>query len=155
MDYREMRRCDRQLDEGESIRILNETFWGLLSLSDELNHPYGVILSHALKDNKLYFHSSNEGYKIDLINNNPKCCYVVTLNPELIVKEGTVKYESVCAFGNIKIAEGREKADGYIVFNDRYLSDEPELIKKLMKNGFKKSHILIMTIEHMTAKYND
>jgi len=155
MEYREMRRRDRQLANEESVRILNETFWGTLSLSDENNRPYGVMICHAYEDNKLYFHCATDGFKLDIIEKNPQCCFVVTLNPKFIKMKATIKYESVCAFGTIKIADAAEKGKGYRIFNKRYLGDVPEIITANMKTGAKKSHVLIMTIDHMTGKHND
>lgn len=58
-----MRRADRQLTDEETIRLFQTVEYGVLSVIDENNMPYGVPMSFALCDDVLYFHRSAAGRK--------------------------------------------------------------------------------------------
>jgi len=58
-----MRRADRQLTNEETIRLFQEAEYGVLSVIDENNMPYGVPMSFALSNNAIYLHCSAAGGK--------------------------------------------------------------------------------------------
>ena len=57
---REMRRKDRQLAPKEAEEILLTGKYGILSIICEDGCPYGLPLSYAYGDGKLYFHHTSE-----------------------------------------------------------------------------------------------
>lgn len=58
-----MRRSDRQLTDEETLQLFRNAEYGVLSVTDENNMPYGVPMSFALSDNVIYFHCSAAGGK--------------------------------------------------------------------------------------------
>ncbi|HWR07472.1 pyridoxamine 5'-phosphate oxidase family protein [Sporomusa sp.] len=51
-----MRLTKQELDSERIRKILETTFYGVLSTVSEDGMPYGVPLNHVLENNKLYFH---------------------------------------------------------------------------------------------------
>ena len=45
-----MRRSDRQLTDEETLQLFRDAEYGVLSVTDENNMPYGVPMSFALSD---------------------------------------------------------------------------------------------------------
>lgn len=70
--FREMRRKRQLLTDSECEDILNNGTSGVLAVSGDNGYPYTVPLSYVYDNNRIYFHSANEGHKIDAVKRNPK-----------------------------------------------------------------------------------
>ncbi len=70
MNYPKMRRKERQLPAYDAVRINNDAKNAGLPLSLD-NMPCGVPLSPVFHENTLYFHCAHDGFKIDIIKDNP------------------------------------------------------------------------------------
>ena len=68
-----MRRKRQELAPERCIEILQNGTAGVLSVMGDDGYPYGVPLSYAYKDGKIYFHSAVEGHKIDALRKEEKC----------------------------------------------------------------------------------
>jgi nitroimidazol reductase NimA-like FMN-containing flavoprotein (pyridoxamine 5'-phosphate oxidase superfamily) len=57
----------------------------------------------------LYFHSANEGRKIECIESNPNVCFTIAISDPFVTGEKAcnygMKYRSVVGYGNIRIVE--------------------------------------------------
>ena len=106
-----MRRTDRQLTNEETLRLFHEAEYGVLSLIDEDNVPYGVPMSFALCDNVIYFHCSAAGGKrISGIRHDPNACFTVIEHTKLLPQQFATLYMSGIAYGTIEIvADETEK----------------------------------------------
>lgn len=95
-----MRRTDRKLSKDEIMPILTNEKYGILSSIGENGYPYGVPISYIFVEQKLYFHcAAGVGSKLKNIKNNPKVCFTVVGNTEVIPSKFGTKYESVIVFG--------------------------------------------------------
>ena len=97
-----MRRADRQLDENEIQRILQDNTYGVLSTIGTDGFPYGIPLTYIYEDERIYFHSAPEGHKLDNIDYCNKTSFCVIGNTELLPEQSSTKYECVIAFGDIQ-----------------------------------------------------
>lgn len=102
-----MRRKDRQISKEETLKILEEGEYGVLSLGTA--EPYGVPLSYCILNNSIYFHCALEGRKLDMIRQNPKVSFCVVDNTEVVPEKFTTKFESCILQGNASEATGEEK----------------------------------------------
>ena len=73
----EMRRKDRAITQAEAMEFLQQAEVGYLSLAVE-NTPYVVPLNFVVMDNNIYFHAATTGRKLDMLDQNPKCCFLVS-----------------------------------------------------------------------------
>jgi uncharacterized protein len=66
-------------------------------------------LSFACKDGKLFFHTGRRGLKMDLLRRNPRVCFEMTVDVEVLPGETAckwnMKYYSVIGFGTARIEE--------------------------------------------------
>lgn len=116
---REMRRKDRLLTEEETIKILKEGEYGILSLIGDEGCPYGVPVNFVFLDNVVYIHCvAAEGHKRDAIGKNPKVCFTTVSSTEVQPAQFGTKYKSAMVFGTayfVAIDEEKKKAlDGII-----------------------------------------
>ena len=106
MNFREMRRNDRQMTEEQAIEILKEQKWGVLAVCGDSGYPYGVPMNYGYVDEKIYMHSTSaESHKVDAIRRNEKVCLTIVEKEELDVVEYTTHYRSVIVFGKARILD--------------------------------------------------
>jgi hypothetical protein len=88
-------------------KILGEEDVGCLCLSRN-GEPYGVPVSYAFIKNRIVFHSSLKGRKLDFIRKNKRVCFVVSRHPDRAKphhpeKGCKYRYESVVCSGKAVI----------------------------------------------------
>lgn len=121
---REMRRADRVLDQESALKILQEGEYGILATVDAGGQPYGVPLSHAVKDSSIYFHSTNTGgSKYDNILNNKRVSFTVVGNTQVLPDKFGTLYESVIACGEAAlVADENERLSAFRELLGKYCS---------------------------------
>lgn len=106
MNFREMRRGDRQMTEEQAIEIIKTQKWGVLSVCGDEGYPYGVPMNYSYVDGKIYMHSTSaESHKVDAIRRNEKVCLTIVEQQELDINEYTTHYRSVIIFGKARILD--------------------------------------------------
>jgi len=108
-----MRRKDREiLDEQFIEKVLKDSIYGNLGLCDD-GAPYVVPMNYVWSDNKIWLHCASEGRKLDIIRTNPKVCFQVSVETELVTSENPCSYgmfySSVMIFGIASIIEEHEE----------------------------------------------
>lgn len=124
-----MRRKDRELCSTDEIEdVLRCGKIAQVAFIDN-NQPYIVTMNYGYinSDNeiKLYFHSANEGRKIDCINNNPDVCFTIAICDPFVAGEKAcnygMKYRSVVGYGKIRIVDDmNEKIAGLNLLMNQY-----------------------------------
>lgn len=135
--FKEMRRTDRQLTEEETMQILQDNQYGVLSTVSMDGYPYGVPMSYAYTNGKIYFHGTNaNGLKKENIEHSSKVCFTVVGNTEVLPPKFSTKYESVIAFGQIKISEDTQDVLRKLIqkYSPEYLENGEKYISTAMKN---------------------
>jgi len=132
-----VRRKDLEItDRAEIDRILEKALVCRLGLSVD-GEPYVVPLAFGYDGKSLYFHSAREGRKIDMIRANPRVCFEVDMDHEVVKREGsctwTIKYNSVIGFGKaVMIEEGEAKAAALNVLMRHYGGEEYAVGEKML-----------------------
>ncbi len=149
-----MRRADRQLTDEETIRLFQEAEYGVLSVIDENNMPYGVPMSFALSDNAIYFHcSAAGGKKTSSIKHCRNASFTVTDHTQLLPQQFATLYMSGIAYGTIDIVQEKvEKRKGIEAILHKYSPDYIEKGMKYIDGAFDKIYVLKFEIENMTGK---
>lgn|SRR5574344_94167 len=152
--FREMRRKKQLMADDASIAVLNKMTSGVLSLAGDDGYPYGVPMSYAYNEGKIYFHCALSGHKIDAIRNNRKASFTVIGQDKIVPEKFTTYYISVIAFGTMDIIDDEEeKLKAIKLIADKYSPDvDAENYNKEIASAFGRMHILELTIEHITGK---
>lgn len=149
--FTEMRRKDRQLSEEETKQILREGKYGVLSTVGENGYPYGVPLNYAYENGKIYFHGTAEGgLKTANIRFNPKASFTVVGKTELPPGKFATKYESIIAFGTVRVVENKKEVLEKKL--RKYSADFMESGEKYAKAMLEKVSVYELNIEHLTGK---
>jgi len=117
-----MRRKDREIVDEQFIeKVLNDSVYGALGLCDD-GAPYVVPMNFAWSENKIWLHCATEGRKLEIIRANPKVCFQVSAETEMVTADNPcgygMYYSSVMIFGIasiIEVHEEKSKALGKIM----------------------------------------
>lgn len=150
--FKEMRRKDRVLEITETLEILKNCDYGILSTIDKNGYPYGVPLSYVYIDNSIYFHSATEGNKLDNILNNNKVSFCVVGKTSILPDKFSTKYESVILFGKASEVINDEKNKALLEILNKYSPDFIEQGKTYIQNAGAKTKVIKITIVHITGK---
>lgn len=147
-----MRRFRQQLPAEECYEILRHNTSGTLALCGNNMRPYAVPFSHAVDGERLIFHCAKEGYKLDLMRENPYASFCVIDQDEVHPESFTTYFRSVIVSGRIRIIEDAEdRLSAARIIGRRCNPDEKALTEELAK-GFSRVVMLEMTISQITGK---
>ena len=152
--FRPLRRIKQQLTQEECVSVLKNEVRGVLSVLGDDDYPYGMPINYYYSEdeNKIYFHGSREGHKIDSIKKHDKVSFCVYDKGFQVEGKRGLDYKSVIVFGKIKILEDREhtldiciKLSEHFNFGKEYIEDEIQKFAKFVM-------VLELTPEHICGK---
>lgn len=151
MVFRPTRRTDRVMEQPEEL--LSQCNWGVLSVIGEQGYPYGVPVNYGYSDGKIYIHSTNaNSHKLNAIRENPKVCFTVVGQHEIIEEELTTQYSSVVLFGTARIIT--EDAEKRLAAERMMYVLAPAVEKRAVTEcGMMKNVVMIeITPDHISGK---
>jgi uncharacterized protein len=88
-----MRRSEKEITDYQEIAaIMEKAAVCRIALVDG-DQPYVIPVNFVVKDNYLYFHSSRQGRKIDILRKNNRVCFEIDLD------FATVRGDTPCSWG--------------------------------------------------------
>ena len=153
--FRPMRRFKQQLSDSDCIQVLKNEMRGVLAVIGDDDYPYTIPLSfyYLQDDNKIYFHGSREGHKIDAIKKCDKASFCVFSNGVKVSDRIGLDVKSVIVFGRIKILEDREKTIDVCKKLSEKFNFGKEYIEDELKKFANVVTVLELTPEHITGKH--
>ncbi len=113
--------------------------------------PYVVPLCFGYEVGALYFHSATEGRKLEILKDNPKVCFEMDVDWEL-VRSGNrcnMKYRSVIGNGHATLVEEPADKRHALDLIMRHYHQEPFAYPEAT---LKRTAIIKVEIEEMTGK---
>ena len=154
MEFRKMRRYRQALSDEECRDILIKCGRGTLAVTGDGGWPYAVPLNYVYKDGIIYFHCAVEGHKIDAIEKDPRVCFSVISEDEVVPEKLLTMYKSVTVFGLARVlTDWEEISAAAMLLADKYA---PDLSKDAKNAEIEKDRprlaIIALTPEHITGK---
>lgn len=148
-----MRRKDKEITEQNVLdEIMKEALICRLGVSYK-NMAYIVPMSFGYSEKVLYFHSAHEGQKLMFLRENPKACFEVEIDTEVVPSDDscnwTMKYMSIIGFGEVEfIKDLEEKRKAMNIIMQQYTD------KKFIVNDDMLSAVTIfkLVVSTMTGK---
>jgi nitroimidazol reductase NimA-like FMN-containing flavoprotein (pyridoxamine 5'-phosphate oxidase superfamily) len=156
---REMRRKNKQVTDPEWIEGILKRGQALhLGLAGEDGWPYVVPMGYGYEDGVIYVHGAPEGHKNDILTVNPRVCFQITLDAELVAsKTGsnfTMKYRSVTGFGHLRtLTRLDEKNAALRILMDHYGGPHADLEKNHERVWAARIDIVSMTGKNSVYQY--
>ena len=117
-----MRRSEKEItDYKEIAAIMEKAAVCRIALVDG-DYPYIIPVNFVVRENCLYFHSSREGRKIDLLRKNNQVCFEMDIDVEIVRRDVScfcsTRYWSVIGFGRalfLNTTDEKIKALNYLM----------------------------------------
>ena len=148
-----MRRDDKEITEQKALdEIMKKAQVCRLGVSYE-SMAYIIPLSFGYADRVVYFHSGPEGLKLSILRENPKACFEVEIDTQVIPSEQgcnwTMRYQSVIGFGEVEFIEELEgKREAMKIIMQQY----SEEVKPIADAALSKVIIFKLVVSTMTGK---
>ena len=152
--FRQIRRKNREINVEETRKILREARRGILAVNGDEGYPYAIPVNYYFDDEeqKIFFHGSRVGHKIDALKKSDKVCFTV-LGPEIVKDVPWAPYvKSAVVFGRCHLIEEAPIAEIRLrQFAIKYYPNE-ELINEEIAISGKAVQMYVIEIEHMSGK---
>ena len=150
---KEMRRKEKAMTQEETLEVLANAEYGVLSTISEDNTPYGTPMNFVYLDGAIYFHCAVEGHRLENIAGNHSVCFNAVDSVKLMPEAFNTQYRSATVFGTIHVVEDpEEKRKGITAIVEKLSSDYHDAGMKYIDSAFDNLHVLKLEIEHMTGK---
>ena len=152
--FRPIRRKEKEIDIKETKKLLHDARRGVLAVNGDNNYPYAIPVNYCYdeKNQKIYFHGSRSGHKVDAIKNCDKVCFTVFGN-ETVKKESWAPFlQSVVIFGRCHMIEDQSIAMELLKrFAMKFYPDESMVDEEIALSG-KGVQMYEIQIEHLSGK---
>jgi len=152
-----MRRAACEITERETIiRILQKCHVCRLGLVKD-NVPYIVPVSFGYSDNAIYFHSAQEGLKIEFIAAGNIACFEFELEVGILTEgnkpcDWGFSYQSVVGHGRVREVTGHlDKVKGLNLIVKQYMEGEWPMAAPHVEN----TRVWQLVIESITGKQSE
>jgi uncharacterized protein len=149
---RPMRRSDRALTVEQTVEILQNGEYGVLSTVSLDGQPYGVPVSYAYADGRLCFHCALEGHKLDNLASNPRVSFCVVGDTEVLPGKFATRYESAIVFGRASELAGDDKSRALAELVKKYSAEFVEQGERYLKSDFDRTRVFEIEIEASSGK---
>jgi nitroimidazol reductase NimA-like FMN-containing flavoprotein (pyridoxamine 5'-phosphate oxidase superfamily) len=152
-----MRREDKEITEQNVLdEIMMKAQVCRLAVSYEAM-AYIIPMSFGYANRTLYFHSAQEGLKLLVLRENPKACFEVDIDTQVISSEKacnwTMRYQSVIGFGEVEFIEDMDgKREGMKIIMQHY-TDEMKQIEDAWLSGVTLFKLKISTMTGKKSGY--
>ena len=170
-----MRRKDREMSEEFALSIIDKSRYGVLSMVDADDAPYGLPLSMVRDERALYFHSAMDGKKVRVLANNQKVNatfvgevhvpdnYTKQQLDEIAADESkavtfissvfTTEFESAIVTGTAsKVEDETEKIHAMRLICQKYTPDKMQYFDIAIKAGLNRANVYKVSIDEITGK---
>ena len=134
--------------------ILNKATSGVLSVLDADGYPYGVPMSFAYKDDKLYFHCMpGKGHKWEAMKQHDKVSFTIIETDNIVADEYTSYFRSVICFGKVRFVEDEaEKFELHDILVDKYSPEFKEGVYEMFEKRIRWMGAFVVELEHVSGK---
>lgn len=154
MNTHAMRRKDRRMPEEESLALLRQGEYGVMSTTGPDGKPYGIPLSYVWLKERVYFHCARDGRKIDNVRANSAVTFtVVGQTRPVYAKNFTTYYESVILSGNIaEVIDPEEKYAALFALAVKYLPEHRDKADRDIRRSFDRTAVYAIYPDEISGK---
>lgn len=152
--FRPIRKKKNQISDEAAKELLRTSRRGVFAVNGDDGYPYAIPINFLYDEDaqKIYFHGSRAGHKVDSLRACDKVCFTVYGN-ETVRDEPWAPYmQSVVVFGRCRLLESGEESLALVKrFAMKYYPDE-SLVDIEFAEGGKAVQMYEITIEHYSGK---
>lgn len=152
--FRPIRRKKNEISEADAKKLLRDARRGILAVNGDNNYPYAIPVNYLYdeENQKIYFHGSRAGHKVDAIKNCDKVCFTVFGNETIKEEVWAPFLQSVVLFGRCHLIEEQTMAMTLLKrFAMKYYPNESMVDEEIAHSG-KAVQMYEIEIEHLSGK---
>jgi nitroimidazol reductase NimA-like FMN-containing flavoprotein (pyridoxamine 5'-phosphate oxidase superfamily) len=104
-----MRKKDREITDPSEIEKILKRGEIISVAMCQGDQPYVLPFNYGFLNGLIYIHSATKGFKLDVLAQNPKVCFNVVTDVQLLPadrpQDCSVAYSSVVGFGRVRMVE--------------------------------------------------
>ena len=110
--FREIRRKKKEIDITSAQNLLKSCRRGVIAVNGDDGYPYAVPVNYLYdsESEKIYFHGSRVGHKVDSIKTCDKVCFTVYGNETVKDEKWAPYLQSTVVFGRCHLLENDVKS---------------------------------------------
>lgn len=148
-----MRRSDRAMSEERTWQVLDQGVFGILATCGDDGWPHAIQVNYARVDRAIYFHCALEGKKLRNLAANPKVCFTVTGNHQVLAEQFSMGFESVIAYGHtVELTETEDKVAALMHLVAKYSRGFEVPGEAYARAAVGKTRLFKIDIEHISGK---
>ena len=152
--FRPIRRKKNEISADETKKLLTQARRGVLAVNGDAGYPYAIPVNYYYdgEKQKIYFHGSRVGHKVDSLKKSDKVCFTV-FGPETIKAEEWAPFvQSVVVFGRCRLLGELSDTETLLKkFAMKYYPNE-ELVNEEIAISGKAVQMYEIEIEHFSGK---
>lgn len=146
-----MRKAERELTRAEAEEILERGEYGTLSTVCSDGFPYGVPVSYAYRDGRIYIHHTSDSSLLSSnIGDGAKACFTVVGRTRVLPERFSTEYESAVAFGTVRACP--EKTEALMMLARKYSPGFGAEAESYVSRALDDVTVFELEIEHLTGK---
>ena len=153
-DNSKVRRQDRLLEEKRAIELLQNSDYGVLSVTGSDGLPYAIPLNFVWnKESAVYVHCAETGKKIDALKKNPYVSFCIVGRVNLLPDKFTTEYESVIMQGKAELdIRDEEKTAAIELLLNKLSSAYITIGRKYAAKSFHRTRIIRIDFTQWSGK---
>ena len=151
-----VRNPEMQMSMEDTIDILRNGEYEILSMCSAENGPYGIPMSYVYLNDRIYFHGDRRGTKLSVIREHTRVSFCIVGKTQVIPERVTTLYESAIVCGMAyEITDEGERHAALVGFAEKYCPDHMEIGMLSIRNNIKRTSVFALSINEMTGKRKD
>lgn len=152
--FREMRRKKKEIDITSAKNLLKSCRRGVIAVNGDDGYPYAVPVNYLYdsESEKIYFHGSIVGHKVDSIKACDKVCFTVYGNETVKDEKWAPYLQSTVVFGRCHLLENDVKSIKLLKKLAKKYYPNEELINEEIEKYGKATQMFEIEIEHISGK---
>ena len=150
--FRPIRRKKKEISTDEAKKLLTEARRGVLAVNGDDGYPYAIPINYYYdeENQKIYFHGSRVGHKVDALKKCDKVCFTVLGQENIKAEEWAPFVQSVVVFGRCHLIDDPSEIQ-IRRFAMKYYPDEKPVNEEISISG-KAVQMYEIVIEHFSGK---
>lgn len=151
--FRQILKKKNEIDENEIDKLLNSCRRGVLAVNGDDGYPYCLPINYLYvkEENKIYFHSSKIGHKVDSLEKSDKVSFTICGKEEYHESTWAPYVKSVIVFGRCHKVNEDKLLEVLKRFALKYYPSEP-LVDEEINRSIKAVRMYQIDIEHLSGK---
>lgn len=152
--FREVRRKKNEISIEAAKQLLETERRGVLAVNGDEGYPYAIPVNYLYcrQEEKIYFHGSRTGHKVDSILKNDKVCFTVFGNETVKEEQWAPYVQSAVVFGRCRLIRDQNAAVELVKNLARKYFPEEALVEEEAAAYGNAVQMFEIEIEHISGK---